>query len=167
MKRALAGAVVVGLVVLGAATSVSGPGCGPTCSLSDRVVEQGLRWTSGSTRHYATSGPEGPFLPFEGETYLHIRHGLGMQPQNIQVMLSFEEHPQVPGAGGYSFAAGNQAAILRQDKDEITIRNSSCAAYWIRVTAEASGDDSDAASPVDASGDAAGDTSVTDAADAD
>lgn len=111
-------------------------GCGPSCQPSERVITNGERWSAGSDRVYRTSGPEGPFLPFEGATVLHIRHGLGVRPHQYQVQLAFSERPLQPGGGGSSFPAGNQVLVQRVDADEVTIRNDSCASYYIQVTLE-------------------------------
>lgn len=145
MSRALS--LVSGLVLLAGLSAVSA-GCGSTCPATERVVEDGARWTTGGARRFQTSGPEGPFLPFEGGTLLHVRHGLGVRPQQVQVMLSFSERPE--GGGGYSYAAGNQALVLHQNAEEIAIKNDSCASYWVRITAEAWGDpDGDAGASAD------------------
>ncbi|MBI2394846.1 MAG: hypothetical protein HYV09_35080 [Deltaproteobacteria bacterium] len=154
MKRALGAVALVGLSVAVVAPPFAG--CGPACPPSERVIVEGKRVTTGAARFYETSGPEGPFLPFEGATLLRIRHGLGAAPQKVVVMLAFTEHPQSPGGGGYSFAAGNQAIVLRQDADEVAIKNDSCAKYWVRVTVEA-------LVPDDAGADAPADTAVEDA----
>lgn len=137
MKRRLLG--LLGVVALGLApfTSTSMSGCGPACPSTNRYVDEGIRWTAGDTRYYQTSTAEGPWLPFDGETYLHLRHGLGVRPQNVQIMLSFNARPLDPGGGGYSFAAGNQGLVVQQDEGEVTIRNNSCASYFIRVIVEA------------------------------
>ncbi len=139
-----------GLLASALLAVVANLGCGSACPTTERVVEDGARFTTGSTRRYQTSGPDGPFLPFEGATLLRIRHGLGVRPDQVQVMLSFSERPE--GGGGYSYAAGNQALVLHQTAEEIAIKNDSCASYWIRVTAEAWGNpDGDAGVPNDAS----------------
>lgn len=162
VQRALGAVSLVGLSVALVAPPFAG--CGPACPPSERVIVEGTRLTTEASRYYETSGPEGPFLPFEGATQLRIRHGLGARPQKVVIMLAFTEHPQSPGGGGYSFAAGNQAIVLRQDADEVAIKNDSCAKYWVRVTIEA-------LTPEDAGADAPADTAVADgsadAADAD
>lgn len=139
MKRAIARLSAVGFVatvlfVLGSSSA----GCGPSCPPTERVVDEGVRWSEGATRYYQSSGPDGPFLPFEGGTLLRIRHGLGIAPEFVQLTLAFNARPQAPGGGGYSYAAGNQALVTRQDAEEIDIRNDSCASYYIRVYAKAS-----------------------------
>ena len=132
--------VVAALSMFGVAIGAGSwsSGCGPACPSTERIVDEGQRWTSGSTRYYQSSSAVGPFLPFEGATLIHFRHGLGIIPDTVQVMLSFDEHPEDPGKGGYTFAAGNQATVLRQDENEVAIRNDSCASYWIRVSIVAS-----------------------------
>ena len=155
--------VLAALSMFGVAIAAGswGSGCGPACPATERVVDEGQRWTAGSTRYYQTSGADGPFLPFEGATLLHLRHGLGRIPDNVQIMLSFDEHPLGSG-GGYTYAAGNQAKVLRQDENEVSIRNDSCASYWIRVSMQAS-EKSDAAAAETAPTDTgATDTGATD-----
>lgn len=115
---------------------VAQSGCGPSCPSSERVVEAGIRHTAGAERVYQTSGPEGPFVPFEGATLLHLRHGLGVSPYNVAIYLSFSERPLQSGGGGFSQAAGNQATIQRVNADEVAIKNDSCANYYVRVVIE-------------------------------
>jgi hypothetical protein len=113
--------------------ALTAEGCGPSCQPTDRVVEEGIRDLEGPVRTFQTSPPEGPFLPFEGGTMLRIRHGLGIQPENVHVTLSFTERPLEAYKGGSSQAAGNQAIVLRQDGDEVAVKNDSCANYFVRV----------------------------------
>lgn len=138
-------------------------GCGPSCYPSERVVSTGIRYTAGAQRVYMTSGPEGPFLPFEGGTVLRLRHQLGTNRLLVQVKLSFSEHPLASGGGGSSFAAGNQAVVQREDADEVVVKNDSCANYYIRVLVE--GDIADGDGGVVDAETGAGDTGVADAAD--
>jgi hypothetical protein len=112
-------------------------GCGPSCPPSERVINDGIRHTAGAVRVYQTSGPDGPFVPFEGATLLHLRHGLGLRPHDVHIYLSFSERPLQSGGGGFSQAAGNQATIQRVDADEVAIKNDSCANYYARVVIEA------------------------------
>lgn len=113
-------------------------GCGPTCQPSERVVESGERWSTSEHKVYRTSPLEGPFLPFEGATVLRVRHRLGISPQTPpHVLLSFSERPMQSGGGGAAFPAGNQVVISNVSADEVTIRNDSCASYFIQVTVEA------------------------------
>jgi len=135
--------------------ALTAQGCGPSCQPTDRVVEEGIRDLEGPVRTFETSAAEGPFLPFEGGTTLRIRHGLGMNPHDVDVSLSFTERPLEAAKGGYSQAAGNQAIVLRHNADEISVKNDSCANYYIRVVI--------VAYPPDDAGVLA-DTSVTDAA---
>jgi hypothetical protein len=123
------------LAMLGFAALAVAPGCGPTCPASERVYTDGSLRKGSSLIVYETSGPEGPFIPYEGATLLHIKHGLGVKPDFVQVFLSFSEHPEEVGGGGSSPAAGNQAIYLKQDENEVAVKNDSCASYWIRVVA--------------------------------
>lgn len=123
------------VAMLGIAGLAVAPGCGPTCPVSERVYADGSLTKGTNLIRYETSGPEGPFIPYEGATLLHIKHGLGVRPQVVQVFLSFAERPEEVGGGGSSAAAGNQAILLKQDENEIAVKNDSCASYWIRVVA--------------------------------
>ncbi len=127
--------VALALLVL-PAWLVAQSGCGPSCPSSERVVEAGIRHTSGAERVYQSSSAEGPFLPFEGATLLHIRHGLGVVPHQIAIYLSFADRPLSSGGGGFSQAAGNQATIQRVNAEEVAIKNDSCANYYVRVVIE-------------------------------
>lgn len=147
------------VLVLAAALVVAAaaPGCGPSCHPSERIVAEGIRDLEGPIRTFETSGPEGPLLPFEGGTMLRIRHGLGVVPKNVHVTLSFTERPLEAYKGGSSQAAGNQAITLRQDVEEVAVKNDSCANYYVRVVIV--GYTPDDAGAVDAS---SPDSSVTD-----
>jgi hypothetical protein len=123
------------LAMIGLAAISIAPGCGPTCPPSERVFADGSLKRGTNIIRYETSGPEGPFLPYEGATLVHIKHGLGVKPDLVQVFLSFSEYPEQVGGGGSSAAAGNQAILLKQDETEIAVKNDSCASYWIRVVA--------------------------------
>lgn len=113
-------------------------GCGPTCPTSERVVTSGaLSVRANGDRYFETSPSDGPFLPFDGYTLLHVKHGLGVRPDFVQVYLSFNALPELGGNGGSSYAAGNQALLLYQDAEEIWVQNDSCANYFVRVTAVA------------------------------
>jgi len=154
--RALVAAIAI-------ATALAAPGCGPSCQPGERVVADGIRDVTGPVRSFETSAAEGPLLPFEGGTMLRIRHGLGLKPKIVQVTLSFTERPLEAYKGGYSQAAGNQAIVLRNDEEEVAVKNDSCANYYIRVVVVGFPDD-DAGTPADTSlTDATIDTSVTDA----
>jgi hypothetical protein len=131
--RIAAGLSAFAMLAIGALAVA--PGCGPTCPASERVFADGSLAKGTGLIRYETSGPEGPFLPYEGATLLHIKHGLGVKPDVVQVFLSFAEHPEEVGGGGSSAAAGNQAILLKQDETEIAVKNDSCASYWIRVVA--------------------------------
>jgi len=140
--------------------ALAAPGCGPACHPTERVVTDGIRDVTGPVRTYETSPPEGPFLPFEGNTMLRIRHGLGVRPTTVEVELAFSERPFDPAKGGFSSAAGNQAIHFRRDAEEIAVKNDSCANYYIRVVVLAAADDDAGAADASMS-----DTSVTDASD--
>jgi hypothetical protein len=141
-------AFVLGAVTLlaGDAVVMTSGGCGPSCSTSERVVTTGTVTEGVAESVFETSPPEGPFLPFNGQTFLHVQHGLKTKHVRVTPYLSFSEYPLTPGNGGYSLAAGNQAVIEKQDENEVLIKNDSCANYWIRVVVTATnvGPDADA-----------------------
>lgn len=140
--------------------ALAAPGCGPACHPTERVVTEGVRDLEGPVRTFATSPPEGPFLPFEGGTLLRIRHGLGVSlTEPPRVSLSFTERPLDQAKGGFSPAAGNQAITLKMDSEEVAIKNDSCANYFIRVVV--------VGYPADDAATAAADTSTADATTAD
>ncbi|MGZ3418816.1 MAG: hypothetical protein ACXWUG_31290 [Polyangiales bacterium] len=121
--------------MIGVACFCAAPGCGSTCPASERVYADGSLKKGTGFMRYETSGPSGPFIPYEGATLLHIKHGLGVRPDTVEIFLSFAERPEDVGGGGSSPAAGNQAILLKQDENEIAVKNDSCASYWIRVVA--------------------------------
>ncbi len=138
-----------------ALVAAAAPGCGPACSPSERTFTGGATTSDGQTLYYESSPPGGPFLPYEGSTLLHLKHKFGTRPALVQVYLAFSERPEVVGGGGSSTAAGNQAVYLKQDAEEIAVKNDSCANYFIRVVATGP-----APSAADASVDAAPDAAA-------
>jgi hypothetical protein len=125
-------------------------GCNPACSGPERSFSGGNSSQIGGVRVYETSPVTGPFLPFEGAADYHIRHGLGMKPNQIQIYLAFNEFPEDNGNGGSSGWAGNQGIILTADACEVRIRNDTCSDYWVRVVLTAyPGLDGDATTEAD------------------
>jgi hypothetical protein len=121
-----------------AAMFVEAQACNPACTGPEREYTGGKRFTSGVDLVYETSPEDGPFLPFEGATDLHLRHELGFKPYKFNIYLSFNERPTDQGNGGFAPSAGNQTVILSVDEHEMRIRNDTCADYFIRVVAIAS-----------------------------
>jgi hypothetical protein len=124
------------VIVAASAALVDGVfGCGPACAPQTRSFEGGRLERRGDAIFYESSPPSGPFLPFDGGTYLHVKHGFGTRPHTVQIYLSFSEYPESAGGGGAAPSAGNQTVIQSWTDREIQIRNDSCANYWIRVVA--------------------------------
>ncbi len=107
--------------------------CSAPCSAIHRYYAGGTRHASDALILYETSPDSGPFIAFAGGATLHIRHGMGVRPQDVRLFLSFNEYPQGDGTGGYAPSAGNQAIVLSSDAEETVVKNDTCASYWIRV----------------------------------
>lgn len=121
--------------------------CVPTCASPERQFSGGHRDLTAKV--YETSGPEGPFLPFDGGAVYRIQHGLGIKPSLTLSYLSFSEYPENPGGGGSTQAAGNQVIVLKQDEQEIVLKNDTCSSLYLRLVAFTQ--NFDLSSPSDAS----------------
>lgn len=86
------------------------------------------------------TGPvNGPFLPFpRQQVYLLDLQELGTDrtPDKIMPYISAERDPLAEG-GNYTLAAGNLVEISNSDRGKLTVRNGTCADYYIRVVVEA------------------------------
>jgi hypothetical protein len=111
--------------------------CGPPCTGTERVYDQGIRTNDGGTLVWESSPIDGPFLPFEGGSTYHLQHKLGVRPYDYSITLSFSERPEVNGNGGEAPSAGNLALVLRTSDDEIVVKSDTCASYFIRVVVRA------------------------------
>lgn len=101
-----------------------------------QIYEEG-RTTSDET-FYETSGFDGTFLFFpSGRTY-KLPHGLRSTPTDVGIYLAFVPNPREAGSL-IAPSAGNQGGIQAVDDRFVTVRNDSCAEFFVRVTATAAG----------------------------
>jgi len=100
--------------------------------------------------YYETSAPDGEHLNFQGGARYCIYHKLGGRPFSVNLWVSFSR----TGTSGGNEAppAGNMAEVLKVTDQVIVVRNDSCGAYFLRVTASAPLQNS-AAEPVATSSD--------------
>jgi hypothetical protein len=83
---------------------------------------------------YMSSDWDGELVQFQGGAQIRFFHGLGAEPRSWAAYVSFERY----GAdGSMAPAAGNQAELVAIDDQSLTLRNSSCADYFLLVTATA------------------------------
>ena len=130
-------AALIGIATI--ASAFAPFGCSSTCSPVERThPEAGGKVTrSGSFVHYESNPIDGPFLPFDGGSVYHVRHGMGVTPDEYHVTLAFHQSPFAPGGGGQAQGAGNQAVVVHVDAQELVVKNDSCASYWIRIELDA------------------------------
>lgn len=134
IARALSAFALLGVV---AALYLPASGCGPACSAADRYYDGGTTLKSGAETIWETNPIDGAFLPFEGAVLYHLHHGLGVKPYATEITLSFSDHPEVAGNGGYAQSAGNQVLVLSATDQEVVIKNDSCASYYFRAVIRA------------------------------
>jgi hypothetical protein len=153
-----------GLGALGVAAAcafsfVPNGGCVANCPTVDRYYERGETLVApNGAGVYETAPADGAFLPFEGGTVWHLRHGLGRVPTSVQVYTAFTEHPNLALAGGSSAGAGNESLILEVSDQDVVVKNDTCSGFYVRVvvTADVPADAGSAGSAPDAPSDAGG-----------
>ena len=137
MRRAAA------LVAAGALLVVAGPGCdvvtsvGPqSCDISPEsnppVTYRGGTVEGGV---YMSSPWDDDLLWFPGGMQVRLEHGLDQMPRSWTAYLSFDADGTA-GDGRMAPTAGNQAELVDVDDVSLTIRNSTCADYYLLVTAQ-------------------------------
>lgn len=112
-------------------------GCAHDCRASqvDAVdYSEGTVDPSGTV--YETTPWQSNWLHFPAGRRYKLLHGLGRQPHSVNTYLSFAESPLTTGNNA-SESAGNQAVIEAVTDEAVTVRNDSCAEFWLRVTATA------------------------------
>ena len=124
-------------------------GCGTTC---DREDAEQIRFEGGSVNAsatvYETSGWQGPLLHFPTGRRFVLVHKLRARPELVETYVAFEERPE-----NLSESAGNQAVIETVDEDVVVVRNDTCAEFFLRVVATATGETLDAGTVDAAAGD--------------
>lgn len=101
----------------------------PPLTYSDGSVEDGV---------YMSTPWEGDLLYFPGGMRYRLEHKLGQTPRSWEAFLSFDEH----GSRDETLApaAGNQVELVGIDDVAITVRNGSCADYYLLITVSAGTD---------------------------
>jgi hypothetical protein len=109
--------------------------------------------TSANGEYYETNSLDEPFLHFPtGRTY-DLVHGLGAPPASFHAYLAFSECPlsksvrnpggspscepvdAESGGGGFAEGSGNEAIFEVRSDEVLTIRNDTCAEFYLRVVA--------------------------------
>ena len=128
------------LLLVGAALGVAG--CGDPCNASVGAPEVYAAGTvhcegAGIGCVYETSGWHGPLLHFPGGKRYELLHHLGHEPAEVTLMIAFSGEGTAVSEPGNALApsAGNSAELVRIDDKVIVIQNSTCAEFWVRVTA--------------------------------
>lgn len=151
---------LVGVAFLGALATafVSAPACVPTCTGTPYTHLTGTTSFGSFGAYYESSPQSGPFISFSGHSQLTFPHKFGSRYKirHVDVRLAFTTDPEATTGGGWTFAAGNQAVVVRQTADEIVVFNDQCTDYYIRVSVDAVEDLGDGgADAADAASDAA------------
>jgi hypothetical protein len=84
---------------------------------------------------YQSSPWDKDLIWFPGGMQVRFEHGLGAMPRSWTAYLSFEPNG-TQGGGSMAPAAGNQVELVEMDDEALTVRNSSCAEYYLLVTAQ-------------------------------
>ncbi len=129
---------LVPCAVLVALGTLLGGGCAHDCRASQvDAVEYTEGTVNPSGTVYVTSDWNEGWLHFPAGRRYKLVHGLGQTPHTVNTYLSFSESPLSSGNNA-SESAGNQAVIEGVTDEAVTIRNDSCAEFWLRLTADAS-----------------------------
>jgi hypothetical protein len=109
--------------------------------------------TLGDGQYYETGSLEEPFLHFPAGREYQLVHALGQAPTEFHAYLAFAECPlsksernpggaprcqQVDtesGGSGFAESAGNQALFEVRDDRVLSVRNDTCAEFYLRVVA--------------------------------
>ena len=81
---------------------------------------------------YMSSEWRGELVRYPGGAQVRFFHGLGAVPRSFTAYVSFDRYGD---EGSMSPATGNQAELMDIDEESLTLRNSSCADYFVLVTA--------------------------------
>ncbi len=151
-------------------------GCAAACDTSDEG-NPSERFTGGSVAcgaggcEYASSGWHSAWLHFPGGKRYDFEHGLGTEPTDVGIYLSFSEDGigRVDETDTAAPSAGNAGEMQLIDDRIVRVKNDTCAEFWVRVTARsltASGVDAGSTDGAQESSaaDAAQESSVADAA---
>jgi hypothetical protein len=106
----------------------SNPEENPPVTYSDGTADGGI---------YMSSPWDRDLLYFPGGMVIRLEHKLGKAPRSWQAYLAFDEDGVQQGS--VAQAAGNQVELVGLDDQAITVKNGSCADYWLLVTAEGEG----------------------------
>lgn len=122
---------------------------------SGEVFEYRGGRTSLDGLYYETGAWDEPFLHFPAGRVYELRHDLLAQPSDLQAFVTFAECPlssSMPSAGraprcapvdedsggsGFTESAGNQAIFELREDDVLSVRNDTCAEFYLRVVARA------------------------------
>ena len=137
MRRAVALAAAAALAV------VVGPGCdvvtsvGPQSCDIDPEANTPVTYRGGTVESgvYMSSPWDADLLWFPGGMQIRMEHGLGQVPRSWTAYLSFDAEGTA-GDGRMAPGAGNQVELVGMDDVAITVRNSTCADYYLLVTAQ-------------------------------
>jgi hypothetical protein len=115
-------------------------GCGTNCQRGSEqaaTLHEGGRMSSPG--FYETSPVAGPYLDFSSGKRWELVHGLGATPSH-DAFISFQRCPiQEPceagdnEVGGYTNAAGNAVIFEDVNAQSVTLRNDTCADFFLRV----------------------------------
>lgn len=154
---ALASIAALATLVGAASFGAAAPACSPPCDSSDDGNPPD-RYTAGIVAcdaagcAYETSPWHGELLHFPGGKRYDLVHGLGHEPLDVQVYLSFSPNGVASGeqADSVALSAGNSSVIQLVNDQVIRVKNDTCSEFWVRVTASGRAPDGDAGATPDA-----------------
>jgi hypothetical protein len=84
---------------------------------------------------YMSSPWDQGLVYFPGGMQVRLEHGLGRVPRAWAAYVSFDPEGTA-GDGSMAPAAGNQVELMTMDDVALTVRNSTCADYYLLITAQ-------------------------------
>lgn len=143
------------LTALSLVAAVTTSGC--LASECDRHQGDPLEYRGGNTlgdgQFYETGSLDDPWLHFPAGRSYELVHGLHAAPTQFHAYLSFAECPlsksernpggapscapvdAESGGGGFSESAGNETIFEVRNDRVLTVRNDTCAEFYLRVVA--------------------------------
>lgn len=136
--RSYLGATFAALFLTGG--SASSTACSP-CRVGGQDPVPFTEGTTNEARtYYETARPDEEMLHFPQGRIYELHHGLGYQPLDIDIFLSFAKRLTATGdtedktkPNNIAETAGNQAVIQAWNDEFITVRNDTCAEFYLRA----------------------------------
>lgn len=131
------------LAATGIVATTAAAGCDVVTSVGPRTCDRDeeenppVPYRGGTVEDgiYQSSPWNADLIYFPGGMQVRLEHGLGDVPRSWTAYLSFQPDGTL-GEGSMAPAAGNQVELVDMDAQALTVRNSTCADYYLLVTAQ-------------------------------